>query len=107
MNFLPDNFPALFFRQADQLGDRVALRKKKYGIWNKISWFEYGQRVTVTAAGLIAAGLKKGDCVAILGDNRPEWLICHLACMSAGGVTVGVYATSSPEQLLYELRLAG
>ncbi len=53
------------------------------------------------AAGLIALGLQPGNCVAILGDNRPEWLICHLAAMSAGGVTCGVYPTSAPEQVAY------
>jgi len=97
------SFPTLFFEQVERFGDRVALRKKKYGIWNRISWREYGRQVRTAAAGLLAGGLQKGDRVAILGDNRPEWLICHLACMSCGGVTVGVYATSSPEQLLYEL----
>ncbi len=103
MNNLPDNFPSLFFKQVDRFGDRVALRRKEYGIWNRISWFEYGQRVKEAGAGLIAGGLQKGDRVAILGDNRPEWLICHLACMCSGGVTVGVYSTSSSDQLLYEL----
>ena len=53
------------------------------------------------AAGLITLGLEPGNRVAILGDNRPEWLICHLAAMSAGGVTCGVYPTSAAEQVAY------
>ena len=95
------HLPELFFRQAERLAQRVALRHKDYGIWKRISWEEYARQVKITASALIASGLKKGDRVSILGDNRPEWLICHLATMSAGGVTCGVYPTSSPEQIAY------
>lgn len=95
------NFPALFFQQVEAFGDRVALRRKQYGIWNRTSWKEYGQAVKETASGLLTLGLHQGDRVAILGDNRPEWLICHLATMSIGCVTCGVYSTSAPEQVAY------
>jgi len=96
-----DILPSLFFRQVDRLKDRVAIRHKDYGIWHRISWKEYGQRVREVAAGLIAFGLSRGEYVAILGDNRPEWLICHLGAMTAGGATCGVYPTSAPEQVTY------
>lgn len=95
------HFPDLFFRQVERLKDRVALRHKDYGIWNRISWAGYGQMVREVAAGLLAMGLEREDRVAILGDNRPEWLICHLAAMTAGGATCGVYPTSAPEQVAY------
>ena len=95
------SFPALFFQQVQAQGDRVALRRKEYGIWNRISWRDYGQKVREAAAGLIAMGLERGDRVAILGDNRPEWLICHLATMTIGCVTCGVYSTSAPDQVAY------
>ena len=95
------HFPDLFFRQVDRLKDRVALRHKDYGIWNRISWREYGQQVREVAAGLLALGLQREDRVSILGDNRPEWVICHLAAMTAGGVTCGVYPTSAPDQVAY------
>jgi long-chain acyl-CoA synthetase len=95
------SFPALFFRQVAAHGNRVALRKKEYGVWNRISWNVYGEQVRTVAAGLIALGLERGDRVAILGDNRPEWLICHLAAMSAGFVTCGIYSTSAPEEIAY------
>ena len=95
------HFPDLFFRQVDRLKDRVALRHKDYGIWNRISWTKYGQQVREVAAGLLALGLQREDRVSILGDNRPEWVICHLAAMTAGGVTCGVYPTSAPDQVAY------
>lgn len=97
----PTHFPALFFHQVEARKKSIALRKKEYGIWNRITWEQYGEEVRVVAAGLIALGLEQGDRVAILGDNRPEWLTCHLGTMSAGFVTCGIYATSAPEEIAY------
>jgi len=96
-----NSFPELFFGRVKLKGDAVALRRKDYGIWNRISWTEYGARVRESGASLIALGIKSGDRVAILGDNRPAWLVCHLATMSIGGVTCGVYPTSAPDQIAY------
>ena len=93
--------PHLFFQQAKTQRDRIALRRKEFGIWNHITWDEYGKMVKKTAAGLIHAGLQPGDRVAILGDNRPEWLVCHVAAMAIGCVTCGVYSTNAPEQVAY------
>ena len=101
MTDMASSFPALFFQQVDAQRDRVALRRKEYGIWNRITWSEYGQMVREAAAGLLAMGLESGDRVAILGDNRPEWLICNLATMSIAGATCGVYSTNAPEQVAY------
>ena len=55
------HFPDLFFRQVGRLGGRVALRHKDYGIWNRISWKEYGRAVREVAAGLLAFDLEPGD----------------------------------------------
>jgi long-chain acyl-CoA synthetase len=101
MPIAEQTFPDLFFRQVGLLGDRVALRTKDLGIWRRVSWTEYGTAAREVAAGLIALGLEPGDCVAILGDNRPEWLYCHVGAMTSGGVTCGVYPSSAPEQVAY------
>jgi long-chain acyl-CoA synthetase len=95
------NFPTLFFEQAERLKDRVALRHKDFGIWHRISWREYAAGVREVAAGLISLGVSHGDRIAILGENRPEWLICDLAAMTIGGVTCGIYTTSAPEEVAY------
>ncbi|MFH0788190.1 MAG: AMP-binding protein [Pseudomonadota bacterium] len=95
------HLPALFFSQVESQGKRLALSHKDRGIWKRISWEEYGKRVRTAAAGLIALGLEFGDRVAILGFNRPEWVICHLGVMTAGGVTCGIYPTSSSEEIAY------
>ncbi len=57
--------------------------------------------VRTVAAGLISLGVQRGDKVSILGENRPEWLFCDLGNMSIGGVSVGVYPTSAPDQVAY------
>jgi long-chain acyl-CoA synthetase len=92
-------FPDLFFHQVDRLGDRVALRHKDYGIWNRITWRQYGQTVRETAAALVRYGVQPGDRVTVLGDNRPEWLYCHLGAMTAAGATCGIYPTSSADEI--------
>ena len=97
----PRSFPELFFSQVVRYQDRVALRHKDFGIWKRISWKEYGEMVRIVAAGLIALGVERGDQIAILGENRPEWLFCDLGNMSIGGVSVGVYPTSAPDQVAY------
>ncbi|MDP2862798.1 MAG: AMP-binding protein [Desulfobacterales bacterium] len=95
------SFPGLFFSQVARYQDRVALRHKDYGIWKRISWKEYGDMVRIVAAGLISLGVQRGDKISILGENRPEWLFCDLGNMSIGGVSVGVYPTSAPDQIAY------
>jgi long-chain acyl-CoA synthetase len=99
--------PELFFGQAQRQGPALALRHKVYGIWQRVSWDEYGAAVRRVAGGLLASGLARGERVAILGDNRPEWLYCHLGTMAAGGATCGIYVTSSPEQVRYLLQHSG
>jgi long-chain acyl-CoA synthetase len=95
--------PERLFEQAGLLGEAIALRHKELGIWHRVTWAEYASRVRRVAAGLMAAGLRRGENVAILGENCPEWLYCSLGAMAAGGATCGVYPTSSPDQVQYVL----
>jgi long-chain acyl-CoA synthetase len=99
--------PHLFFQQVQNRSQRIAMRRKEFGIWNRVTWSEYGKMVKQTAAGLIQSGLQPGDPVAILGDNRPEWLVCHVAAMAIGCVTCGVYSTNAPEQVAYVVGHSG
>ncbi|HSB60705.1 MAG TPA: AMP-binding protein, partial [Vicinamibacteria bacterium] len=103
----PATVPGLFFSQAERRGGALALRHKVRGVWRRVTWSEYGLEVRRVASALLAAGLRPGDRVAILGQNRPEWLYCHLGTMAAGGVTCGIYPTSSPEQVRYLLGHSG
>jgi long-chain acyl-CoA synthetase len=103
MHALAPTLPAMLARQVATRGDRLAIRYKEHGIWHRVTWREYGAAVDGVAAALLAFGLRRQENVAILGDNRPEWLYCHLGIQTAGGVTVGVYPTSAPEQIRYLL----
>ncbi len=93
--------PALLHARATQTG--VALRVKRFGLWEKISWADYAAKVNALAREMIHFGLRAGERVAVLCENRPEWLMADMAIQSAGAATVGVYTTSSPEQLAYHL----
>ncbi|MDO9123434.1 MAG: long-chain fatty acid--CoA ligase [Deltaproteobacteria bacterium] len=86
---------------------QVAIRHKDYGIWHDVTWSQYGEMVRQVAMGLISLGLKKGECVSIISENRPEWVYADFGIMSAGGVTAGVYATNSPEQCGYVVQNSG
>ena len=99
-----DTIPTLLQTTVKKYNDRVALRKKEYGIWTDISWREYGENVKRLALGFISLGLKKGECVTLIGENRPEWLYADLAIMSAGGITSAIYTTNSPEQCEYVIQ---
>jgi long-chain acyl-CoA synthetase len=93
--------PAIFKDAVARNGDRVAMRKKEFGLWHDISWNDYYRTAGRVGAALIAMGLEKGDCVAIIGDNCPEWVYADMGTQCAGGVAVGVYATNAWPQVEY------
>lgn len=95
--------PKLFFRQANRLADDVALRHKVLGLWESIPWRTYADNVRALANGLLSLDIRPGDCVGLIGENRPEWLYCDLAIQATGGVSAAIYATNSPEQCEYVL----
>jgi long-chain acyl-CoA synthetase len=72
-------FPLLLAERAREQPDGVALQEKLYGIWQPITWRAYADRVRDVAHGLASLGVARGEVVAVLGDNRPEWLISELA----------------------------
>src|SRR5213075_333637 len=93
----------LVFEQAQARPGALAFRHKDRGIWKRVTWAEYAAQVRQVASALLAFGLRPGENVAVLGENRPEWLYCHLGIMAAGGATCGIYPTSSAEQIEYLL----
>ncbi|MGM0664058.1 MAG: AMP-dependent synthetase/ligase [Thermodesulfobacteriota bacterium] len=96
-----DTAPALFAKTVQRLGDRVAMRQKEYGLWHDISWNEYYHRARCVGSALLSMGLEKGDCVSIIGDNCPEWVIIDMGVQCVGGVAVGVYSTNAWPQVEY------
>ena len=96
-----DTFPRLLVRNARTLGDRVALREKEFGVWQPVSWRAYHDRVRDLSLGLVALGLSRGDKVAIIGDNRPEWVMGEIAAQAAGAASVGIYQDSNLTEVAY------
>lgn len=89
--------------QASRLGHRPALWTRRGQTYVPTSWVEYAERVKRFALGLHALGFAPGGALGILSFNREEWLVADLAAMALGGVPVGLYTTSSVEQLQYIL----
>lgn len=69
--------------------------------WRTWTWAEYWRDARAVAKGLIALGHQPGECVAITGENRPEWVILELGIMAAGGVPAPLYTTNTAEQMAY------
>jgi long-chain acyl-CoA synthetase len=93
--------PRLLMENARRLGNRVALREKDFGIWQTVTWRQFADHVRAFAMGLRALGLQRGDIVAIIGDNRPEWLYAELAAQAIGGASIGIYQDSVAEEVRY------
>ena len=96
-----DTFPKLLLRNAGRFGERTALREKNMGIWKPMSWSQYRDEVRDFSLGLVSLGVGRGDKVAILGDNRPSWVIAELAAQAAGAASVGVYQDSNLNEVAY------
>jgi long-chain acyl-CoA synthetase len=101
VEILGDTLPKLLQSRAEREPDRVAMRKKKYGIWNGYNFKEYYEKVRSFGSGLMALGLRKGDAVCIIGENDPEWYWAELGCQSAGGHAVGIFTDCTPEEVYY------
>jgi long-chain acyl-CoA synthetase len=102
-----DTVPTLFWARVQEWAERVAMREKVSGIWRSIPWKQYGENARYVALGLISLGLKKGDRVAIISENNPEWLYSDMGILAAGGVTVGIYTTDSVTQVEYIVKHSG
>jgi long-chain acyl-CoA synthetase len=86
-----------FLATVDRLGDDVALRSGE----QVQTWQELAAQVNRIAGGLASLGVEKGDAVALMLANRPEFIACDLAAVALGAVPFSIYQTSSPEQIAY------
>ncbi len=96
--------PQLFAAKVRRYGSaKVALREKAYGIWQEVTWQQYDEQVRALCLGLVQLGLQRGDKVAVICGNRPQWLYLELAAQSAGAIPVGVFVDSLPTQVEFIL----
>ena len=98
-----DTFPRLLLHHAMVRGEHPAMREKHLGIWQTWSWAQVNDQVQAIAAGLAALGFKRGDHLAIIGDNRPRlyWAMCAAQCL--GGVPVPLYQDAIAQEMVYVL----
>lgn len=97
------SIPDLLRHQAARLDARLAVKFRKLGNWVTLSYAQFFNRSLMVARGLRKLGIKPGDKVAILSENRAGWIIADMGILCAGGVTVPVYPTNTPEQIQYTL----
>ena len=102
-----ENLVSLFLTRAEEKGDAPFLWAKRDDEWRSISWADTARQVTALAASLKAIGLEPGDRVALVSENRPEWLISDLAIMAAGCITVPTYTTNTTRDHAHVLGNSG
>ncbi|MES3091751.1 long-chain fatty acid--CoA ligase [Sphingomonas aerolata] len=101
------NLVTMFFARAAERGDSSFLWTKQSGAWVATSWADAARQVASLATALTAIGLKRGDRVMLVSENRPEWCLSDLAIMAAGCVTVPTYVTNTERDHLHIIENAG
>jgi long-chain acyl-CoA synthetase len=96
-----DTLPKAFLNSVRQYGDQVAMRKKRFGIWQEYTWNEVYDHVRHFCLGLVSLGLKPNEVVAIIGDNDPEFYWAEVAVHSAGGITTAIFTDANLQELGY------
>jgi long-chain acyl-CoA synthetase len=101
-----DTFPKLLAHNARNWPDEVAMREKEFGIWNAFTWAECQRNVKLMALGMHHLGVGRGDAVAVIGDNRPEWVWGEIAAHALGAMSLGIYQDSIGDEVTYLINYA-
>lgn len=99
-----DTFPRLLMQHARTRPNRPAMREKAYGIWQTYTWAQVAENVRAIACGLAEMGFKRGDRLAIIGDNRPRLYWSVAACQCLGGIPVMLYQDAVAQEMTYVLQ---
>jgi long-chain acyl-CoA synthetase len=101
------NLVTMFFDQAAAKGDTPFLWAKIDETYQDFSWSQAARTVEALAGGLKAAGIKGGDRIVLVSENRPEWLMADMAIMAAGGISVPAYTTNTTADHIHILSDSG
>jgi long-chain acyl-CoA synthetase len=101
------SLPAMFFAEAERLGDKSFLWAKSDRAYRPITWREAAAAASSLSRALRALGIARGDRVALISENRPEWVIADFAIMAAGAITVPGYTTNTIEDHRHILNNSG
>src|SRR5215471_4411832 len=105
MNFR--NLTEMLRVQAERLGPRPALHWKRYGLYHDLSWEQYRADALACAAALVDAGVRPGDRVGLLSENRVEWLVADMGILAAAAINVPPHAPLTARQIHFQLADAG
>src|SRR5436305_2540596 len=94
-------------RQAERLGPQVAVRFKRDGQYRDLTWSDYRADALACAAALVEAGIKPGDRVGLLSENRIEWLIADMGLLAAGAINMPPHAPLAARQIQFQMVDAG
>lgn len=89
----------IFRNRMRKYGDRLAVEKKRKGAWEQATWNQYYDRARSTGLGLVSIGVKKGDRVSLVSENRLEWLYADMGTLGIGAVLVPIYSTLTAEEM--------
>jgi len=98
-----DTFPKILRHNALNWATDIAMREKEFGIWNEFNWQDYQDRVMWLSLALTELGINAGDAIALLGDNRPEWVWGEVAAHAMGCFSIGIFQDSLHEEVVYLL----
>lgn len=98
---MAETLPQFLIEHARQTPNKYAMRERNYGIWQAITWGQYLEHVKHFCLGMVSLGLQPEEAIAIIGDNRPEWVIAELAAQSAGAKSIGLYQDSGVKEIIY------
>jgi long-chain acyl-CoA synthetase len=101
-----DTFPKLLMHHAQVRGERPAIREKDLGIWQTWTWREFADEVRALACGLAAHDFKRGDHLALVGDNRPRIYAAMCAAQCLGGVPVPMYQDAVAAEMAFPIQNA-
>jgi long-chain acyl-CoA synthetase len=101
------NLVALLERQARERAAAPAVKHKRDGRWQDVSWSELARRARDVADGLAAIGVRPGDRIAVLGDTNLEWMLADLGTLGAGAITATIYQSNQPEECRYIIEDSG
>jgi long-chain acyl-CoA synthetase len=102
-----DTLPRLLRRNARLHGNEVALREKTFGIWRCLTWADYEAGTRSIALGLRGLGVGEEAVVALIGDNRPDWVMGQVAAHALGARSLGLYRDGLEEEVADLLARAG
>ncbi|MEM5527424.1 long-chain fatty acid--CoA ligase [Gammaproteobacteria bacterium AS21] len=98
-----NTFPKILKHNAIHWPNEIAMREKEFGIWTQFTWLDYNNRVKWLALALKEMGITKGDAVALLGDNRPEWVWGEVAAHAINCFSIGIFQDSLHDEVIYLL----